>query len=63
VLDGPAFCRIYRECGDAAPIVLVTAANQQAVKDAMEACGAVAYIPKPFDINVLLDMVGRLAVR
>src|SRR5215216_1313440 len=51
LLDGPRFCRAYRERGGAAPVVLVTAAGQQTVEEALAACGAVAYIPKPFKIE------------
>lgn len=59
LLDGPSFCRAYRERGGAAPIVLVTAANQKAVKEALAACGAAAYIRKPFDIERVLDTIER----
>jgi CheY-like chemotaxis protein len=61
VLDGPAFCRAYRERGGGAPIVLVTAANPETVEVALGACGAVAYIPKPFEIEVVLTTVERFA--
>ena len=60
LLDGPEFCRAYREGGGEAPVVLVTAANQAIVETAMEACGAAAYIPKPFTIEAVLETVARL---
>jgi len=60
-LDGPAFCRAYRELGGAAPIVVVTAANQQTVEEALRVCGAVAYILKPFKIDRVLDTIERFA--
>jgi DNA-binding response OmpR family regulator len=58
-LAGPDFCRAYRECGGRAPVVLVTAADPANVEMAMEACGAVAYISKPFKIERLLETVAR----
>jgi CheY-like chemotaxis protein len=61
LLDGPSFCRAYRERGGAAPIVLVTAANPETVKEALGACGAVAYILKPFEIERVLDTIERFA--
>jgi DNA-binding response OmpR family regulator len=59
-LDGPGFCRIYRERGGSAPIVLITAAQPAAVQVAVEACGAVAFVAKPFGIDEILDAVARL---
>src|SRR5215213_5336875 len=38
LLDGPSFCQAYRERGGAAPVVLVTAASQETVEDALAAC-------------------------
>ena len=61
LLDGPAFCRAYRERGGEAPVILVTAANRQTVEEALAACGAVAYIAKPFDIEVVRDTIERFA--
>jgi CheY-like chemotaxis protein len=54
-LGGEAFCHAYRERGGSAPVVLITAASQEAI----EACGAVGYIPKPFDIDDVLDLIAR----
>ena len=59
LLDGPAFCRAYRERGGEAPVILVTAANQQTVEEALGTCGAVAYILKPFKIERVLETVAR----
>src|SRR5215212_8300218 len=50
-LSGEAFCRTYRERGGHAPVILVTASQPDAVAAAITACGAVASIPKPFEIN------------
>src|SRR5215208_3422132 len=51
LMNGPGLCRAYREGGGEAPIVLVTAADPTLVAEAMDACGAAAYIAKPFDIE------------
>ena len=61
--DGPAFRRAYRERGGLAPIVLVTAAGEEAVASAMTACGAVDYIPKPFEIEEAVETIKRHAGR
>ena len=61
--DGPAFCRAYRERGGQAPIILVTAASDDAVTTALTTCGAVEYIPKPFDIEPALETIKRHAGR
>src|SRR3954447_19034625 len=47
---GSACGRAYRERGGQTPIVLVTAAREDAVAAAMAASGAVEYIAKPFEI-------------
>ena len=60
-LDGPGFCRAYRERAGAAPIVLVTAADQQTVKEALATCGAAACILKPFEIELVMDTIERFA--
>src|SRR5215212_10332226 len=58
-LAGPDFCRAYRERGGQAPVILVTAANEQTVTEALAACGAMAYILKPFKIEWVLESVAR----
>ena len=58
-LDGPGFCQAYRGSGGAAPIILITAASPRAVATNIAACGAAGYIPKPFDINAVLDTIAR----
>ena len=57
LLDGPEFCRAYRAEGGRAAVVLLTAASPDKVAVGMEACGAVAYLLKPFTIDALLDTV------
>ena len=58
-MNGPEFCRAYREGGGVAPIVLITAADPTLVAEAMDACVADAYIGKPFDIEAVLATVAR----
>jgi DNA-binding response OmpR family regulator len=58
-LDGEGFCRVYRERGGAAPVVLVTAASAVKASAAVEACGAVGLIAKPFQVPDLLATVAR----
>ena len=56
-VDGETFCRTYREWGGSTPVILLTAATAEDAAAAVETCGAVAYIPKPFDLDELLDIV------
>ena len=57
-LDGDQFRRVYQEHGGHAPILLVTAAEVSPADIAR--LGVSAYIPKPFDIETVLDTVQRL---
>lgn len=62
-LDGAGFCRAYRERGGAAPIVLITAAlrvTTDEARTAAEACGAAAFIEKPFTLDALLETISRV---
>jgi CheY-like chemotaxis protein len=58
-LTGTEFCLAYRTRGGHAPIILITAANDEAVTAAIEACGAVGHIRKPFAIAQVLEMIER----
>jgi two-component system chemotaxis response regulator CheY len=58
-LDGAGFCRAYREAGGPAPVILVSAGDPELIEKTVEACGAVAYIGKPFDVDLVLDTVAR----
>jgi CheY-like chemotaxis protein len=58
-LDGPGFCRAYRDAGGLAPLVLVSASHQDTVAATALACGAAAYIAKPFDVNAAVETVAR----
>ena len=57
-LDGDQFRRVYQERGGHAPILLVTAA--EVAPDDLERLGVSAYIPKPFDIDEVLETANRL---
>ena len=59
-LDGAGFCRAYRRDGGAAPVVLISGASHDEITATMEACGAAAYIRKPFRIAQLLATVAGL---
>jgi len=58
-VDGATFCRSYRARGGQAPIILMTAAEVD--HEAVASYGADAYVVKPFDLDVLLATVARLA--
>jgi DNA-binding response OmpR family regulator len=57
-LDGDQFRRVYQERGGHAPILLVTAA--EVGPNDLARLGVSAYIPKPFDIEAVLEAVQRL---
>jgi two-component system response regulator MprA len=57
VLNGEAFCQAYREHGGTAPVILLTAVAAEGVEAAITACGAAGYIPKPFDLDHVLETV------
>jgi CheY-like chemotaxis protein len=59
ILDGWAFARAYREQPEPrAPIVVMTAAADAARRAAD--VGAEGYLAKPFDLEDLLSLVGRM---
>jgi CheY-like chemotaxis protein len=59
-MDGGAFAEAYRQLpGRRAPLIVLTAARDAAERAAQ--LEADAFLPKPFDIEALLDLVGRLA--
>ncbi len=57
VLDGWGFARALRERGVRVPTVIMTAAHDAAVW--ASEIGADGYLPKPFQIQELLDVVAR----
>jgi len=59
VMDGWEFARVYRERpGPHVPIVVITAAHEVAERAAQ--VSADDYLAKPFDIDDLVQIVGRL---
>ncbi|MGQ9684212.1 MAG: response regulator [Anaerolineae bacterium] len=59
-MDGWEFARRFRELHDrSAPLVVLTAAEN--ARQRAEEIGAEDYLGKPFDIDALLDKVGRYA--
>lgn len=62
-LDGAAFCWAYFEGGGSAPVVLISAGNSDVIATTIEACGAAAFVTKPFDVDEVLDMIARLLGR
>jgi DNA-binding response OmpR family regulator len=62
-LDGAAFCRSYRERGGIAPVILITAAEDDDLHANMRVCGAIGHIPKPFDIDRAVEMIEQLLRR
>lgn len=62
-VDALAFSWEYRRRGGSAPIVLLTATSSVDAEAAVDACGAVGYIPKPFDIDAVLRAIADLATR
>jgi two-component system chemotaxis response regulator CheY len=59
VLNGEAFCQAYREQDRTTPIILLTAVAPDVVEAVAAACGAAGYIPKPFDLDHLLETVAQ----
>jgi two-component system chemotaxis response regulator CheY len=59
-LDGAGFCRAYRDDGGTAAVVLISAAADDVIAATTEACGAAASIPKPFEIEQILETVARV---
>lgn len=54
-MDGPQFSSALRASGADIPIVVMTAARE--ARQWAEEIGAVGYLPKPFDIDWLIDAV------
>jgi DNA-binding response OmpR family regulator len=58
-LDGAGFCRAYRAAGGAAPVIVVSAASPRRIAATAVACGAAAFVAKPFNIADVLATVAR----
>ena len=61
--DGSGFALLRRlqdaSCGT--PVIILSAYDQTSVKIAGLECGAVDYLPKPFDLNDALARIDRVA--
>lgn len=61
-MDGWEFAKVYRERYDhQAPIIVLTAAQNAAER--AEEVHAESYVPKPFDLDILLERVAALAAK
>lgn len=59
-MDGWEFAKLYRErYGHQAPIIVLTAAQDAAQRGAD--VNAESYVPKPFDLDVLVERVSSIA--
>jgi CheY-like chemotaxis protein len=61
-MDGPTFVRQFRTMCVAPSPVIALSASPDGLTEAM-AAGADATLPKPFDLNELVDLVARLLAR
>ena len=59
-LDGAEFCWAYRSRGATTPVVLLSAAHHDVIAAIIAACGASAYIPRPFSVGRVLETVAEL---
>ena len=58
VMDGSAFLKAYRQMqGPHAPVIALTASRNAA--DMNVPPGVSSVVPKPFDLNELLDLIGQ----
>jgi DNA-binding NtrC family response regulator len=57
-VDGSDFCRSYSKDGGTSPVILMSARNDQQI--AADLPGVVEAVPKPFDLEYLLELVARL---
>ena len=61
VLDGPALVEILRQRGFDPPVLVVSATSREVRRIARD-LGAAASLPKPFELDELLDLVEQLRV-
>jgi DNA-binding response OmpR family regulator len=59
-LGGIELCRRLREAGDATPVILLTARDDDDLRAAGVAAGATAYVTKPFGYAELVSLIGDL---
>ncbi len=59
-MDGLAVCAARRAQGDMTPVLLLTARDEDALREAARAAGADAFLAKPFAYSELLATLERL---
>ena len=62
-LDGIAVCGARRAAGDVTPALLLTARDDDDLREAARACGADAFLTKPFAYADLLGTLERISRR
>lgn len=60
-LDGIELCRRMRDAGDATPVVMLTARDDDDLRARGLDAGASAYLTKPFRYAELMALIGELA--
>lgn len=63
VMDGIAVCAARRGQGDTTPVVVLTARDEEVLREAARAAGADAFLTKPFAYADLLLTVERIMGR
>jgi len=61
VMDGWEFLREYRAAANLAPVPVVIMSAAQDASQAVDQLGAQAFLAKPFEIETILAIVGRIA--
>lgn len=63
VIDGAKVCTAVRSVpeGKALPIILMSSMNVDELRELAETSGADGFLPKPFPLKKLIDIVDRLA--
>lgn len=62
-MDGIELIRVLRAAGDQTPVIVITAHEQPGLRERALAAGAVEFMPKPFDADVLLGTIERALAR
>lgn len=62
-MDGLAVCAARRGAGDTTPALMLTARDDEDLREAARACGADAFLTKPFAYAELLAALERISRR
>ena len=62
-MDGTAVCAARRAAGDQTPVLLLTARDDEELREMAHACGADAFLTKPFAYAELLATLERISRR